>query len=168
MDAHFFLVIALILVSTKAFSILFNRIHLPQIVGALVAGVLLGPAVLNWMEPNEIISVFAEFGVIFLLFTAGMETDFRQLRSTAKASLLISVLGIIAALGGGFAIARIFNYGYIASFCIGAVIASMSTSITVEALHEMGKLKTKPFSSSSYWPSLWVWAPAAFLSQPWR
>jgi Kef-type K+ transport system membrane component KefB len=143
MDSSLYLVIALILVSTKAFALLFNRIHFPKVVGALTAGVLLGPAVFNLVQPNETIGTIAEFGVIFLLFSAGMETDFRQLRQSLKASLLISVLGVAAALGGGFAVAFAFGKPSFESFCIGAIIASMSTSITVETLHEMGKLKTK-------------------------
>jgi len=142
-DTNFLLFIALILLCTKAFSIFMKRIHLPQVIGALMAGVLLGPAVFKLIEPNETISVIAEFGVVLLLFSAGMETDFRQLRSSIKSSLLVSALGVAAALGGGFAIAFLFGKPTFESFFIGVVIASMSTSITVEALSEMGKLKTK-------------------------
>jgi len=141
-DTQLLLVVALILLATKALAIFMKRIHLPQVVGSLVAGVLLGPAVFNLIEPNETVSVIAEFGVILLLFTAGMETDFRQLRKTLKSSLLISALGVILALGGGFAVAFLFGNPSFESFFIGVVIASMSTSITVEALSEMGKLKT--------------------------
>lgn len=143
MDSHLLLTIALILISTKTLSLLMRKIHLPQVIGALLAGLLLGPVVFNLMEPNETISVIAEFGVIFLLFSAGVETDLRQLRSSIKASLLISSLGIVLALGGGFAVALLFGKSWFESFCIGVVIASMSTSITVEALQDMGKLKTK-------------------------
>ena len=142
-DTHILLIFALILLSTKVFAILMRRIHIPQVIGALAAGLLLGPAVFNLIEPNDTISVFAEFGVIFLLFTAGMETDFKQLRNSLKVSLLVSSLGVIAALGGGFAVALLFGKPSFESFFIGVVIASMSTSITVEALQEMGKLKTK-------------------------
>ena len=142
-DTQLLLVIALILLSTKALAIGMKRIHLPQVVGALIAGVLLGPSALDLFEPNEAISVIAEFGVILLLFTAGMETDFRQLRSSIKSSLLISALGVTVALGGGFAAAFLFGIPSFESFFVGVVIASMSTSITVEALSEMGKLKTK-------------------------
>ena len=142
-DTNLLLIIALVLLSTKVIAILMRRIHLPQVVGALIAGVLLGPAALGLVEPNETISVIAEFGVIFLLFSAGMETDFRQLRSCFKSSLLISVLGVAVALGGGFAVACLFGKPSFESFFIGVIIASMSTSITVEALQEMGKLKTK-------------------------
>jgi len=120
-----------------------QRVHLPQIIGALIAGVLLGPAVLDFIRPGETISVIAEFGVILLLFSAGMETDFKQLRKSAKSSLLISILGIVLALGGGFAVAFLFGTPTFESFFIGVIIASMSTSITVEALQEMGKFKTK-------------------------
>jgi len=142
-DTQLLLFIAVILITTKAFSIVMKRIHLPQVVGALVAGVLLGPAAFGLVEPNEVISVIAEFGVILLLFAAGMETDFRQLRHSWKSALLISILGVIVALGGGFAAAVLFGEPTFESFFIGVVIASMSTSITVETLTEMGKLRTK-------------------------
>ena len=142
-DTRLLLFIALILLSTKVFAIFMKHIHLPQVIGALAAGVLLGPAVFNLIEPNETISAIAEFGVILLLFSAGMETDFRQLRSSLKSSLVVSALGVAAALGGGFAVALLFGKPSFESFFIGVVIASMSTSITVEALSEMGKLKTK-------------------------
>ena len=142
-DTNFLLIIALILLFTKAFSLFVRRLHLPQVIGALIAGVLLGPAVFGLAEPNETISTIAEFGVILLLFAAGMETDYRQLRSSLKSSLLISALGVVLALGGGFAVAFLFGKPSFESFFIGVVIASMSTSITVEALSEMGVLKTK-------------------------
>ena len=142
-DTQLFLIIALILLSTKVFAIAMKRIHLPQVIGALAAGVLLGPAVFNLVRPNEIISTIAQIGVILLLFSAGMETDLKMLRGSLKSSLLISVLGIAAALGGGFAAAFLFGKPSFESFFVGVIIASMSTSITVEALSEMGKLKTK-------------------------
>ncbi|MDR0502163.1 MAG: cation:proton antiporter [Treponema sp.] len=146
-DTRILLIIALILLTTKAFSIAMKKIHMPQVIGALIAGVLLGPAVFKLVEPNDTIGVIAEFGVIFLLFAAGLETDFRQLKGMLKPSLLISVLGVVVALGGGFGLALLFSktlgLSVFQSFYIGVVIASMSTSITVEALSEMGKLKTK-------------------------
>jgi Kef-type K+ transport system membrane component KefB len=72
-----------------------------------------------------------------------METDFSRLRKSVKSSLLISLLGVAAALGGGFLVAFLFGNPTFESFFIGVIIASMSTSITVETLNEMGKLKTK-------------------------
>jgi len=142
-DMQILLFIALILFSTKVLAIFIKRIHLPQVVGALVAGVLLGPAVFNLIAPNATISVLAQLGIILLLFSAGMETDFKQLRDSLKHSLLISVLGIVASLGGGFVVAFLSGKPSFESFFIGVVIAAMSTSITVETLQEMGKIKTK-------------------------
>ena len=142
-NTNILLFIALILLSTKVLAIFMRSLHLPQVVGALTAGVLLGPSVFNLIAPNETISAISEFGVIFLLFSAGLETDYRQLRNVLKPSLLISALGVIVALGGGFAVAFLFGYSAFESFFIGIVIASMSTSITVEVLQEMDKLKTK-------------------------
>jgi len=146
-DINILLVIALILFTTKILAIFTRRINMPQVVGALAAGIILGPAVLGVVEPNEAISVIAEFGVIVLLFSAGMETDFRQLRTSFKSSALIAVLGVSLALGGGFGIALLFGMPTFESFFIGVVIASTSTSITVEALNEMGKLKSKSGTS---------------------
>jgi Kef-type K+ transport system membrane component KefB len=142
-DTHILLVIALILLSTKASSIFMRRLHLPQVIGALMAGLLLGPAVFKLVEPNETISVIAELGVLFLLFSAGMETDLKQLRSSLKASVFITIFGVAAAIGGGFAVAFLMGNTSFESFFIGIIIASMSTSITVETLQEMGTLKTK-------------------------
>ena len=146
-DTYILLIIALILLTTKVFSITMKSIHMPQVIGALIAGVLLGPAVFKLVEPNETIGTIAEFGVIFLLFSAGLETDFRQLKVMLKPSLLISGLGVVVALGGGFVLALLFSktlgLSLFQSFFLGVVIASMSTSITVETLSEMGKLKTK-------------------------
>jgi Kef-type K+ transport system membrane component KefB len=143
MDSRLLFMIALILLSTKALSLASRRFHLPRVVGALLAGILLGPTGFNLMEPNELIATLAEIGVVLLLFSAGMETDFNKLRHSFKASLIISVLGIAAALGGGFAVAILFGMTPFESFFVGLIIASMSTSITVEALQELGKLKTR-------------------------
>jgi len=146
-NPQIFLFVALILIATKAFRLITQRAHLPKVVGALVAGIVLGPTALNIVEPNEAIHLLAEIGVVLLLFTAGLETDFKQLRDGLKSSLLIGVLGIIAALGGGFAISLLLGKPMFESFFIGVVIASSSTSITVETLHEIGKFKTKSGTS---------------------
>jgi Kef-type K+ transport system membrane component KefB len=147
MHTNFILIFSLILFTTKFFGILTKRAHLPQVVGALVAGIVLGPSVLGLIEPNETLAVIAELGVIVLLFSAGMEMDFKELRSLLKPSIVIASLGIFAALGGGFLAAFAVGLPLFESFFIGVIIASTSTSITVEALHEMGKLKTRSGSA---------------------
>ena len=139
--------LALILISTKLFGLITKKVRMPQVVGALVAGVILGPAVLNVLSETEFIQKLAELGVIVLMFTAGLETDINQLKKTGKASFIIAVLGVIIPLAGGFFIASIFNKGndvntILQNVFIGIILTATSVSITVETLKEMGKLNT--------------------------
>ncbi|WP_221388573.1 cation:proton antiporter [Clostridium perfringens] len=140
--------LALILISTKLFGLITKKVRMPQVVGALVAGVILGPAVLNVLSETEFIQKLAELGVIVLMFTAGLETDINQLKKTGKASFIIAVLGVIIPLAGGFFIASIFNNGndvntILQNVFIGIILTATSVSITVETLKEMGKLNTR-------------------------
>lgn len=140
--------LALILISTKLFGLITKKVRMPQVVGALVAGVILGPAVLNVLSETEFIQKLAELGVIVLMFTAGLETDINQLKKTGKASFIIAVLGVIIPLAGGFFIASIFNKGndvntILQNVFIGIILTATSVSITVETLKEMGKLSTR-------------------------
>ncbi len=128
--------LALILISTKLFGLITKMVRMPQVVGALVAGVILGPAVLNVLSETEFIQKLAELGVIVLMFTAGLETDINQLKKTGKASFIIAVLGVI------------FNKGndvntILQNVFIGIILTATSVSITVETLKEMGKLNTR-------------------------
>ncbi|MDK0695722.1 cation:proton antiporter [Clostridium perfringens] len=140
--------LALILISTKLFGLITKKVKVPQVVGALLAGVILGPAVLNVLSETEFIQKLAELGVIVLMFTAGLETDINQLKKTGKASFIIAVLGVIIPLAGGFFIASIFNKGndvntILQNVFIGIILTATSVSITVETLKEMGKLSTR-------------------------
>ncbi|ELC8426040.1 cation:proton antiporter [Clostridium perfringens] len=140
--------LALILISTKLFGLITKKVRMPQVVGALVAGVILGPAVLNVLSETEFIQKLAELGVIVLMFTAGLETDINQLKKTGKAAFIIAVLGVIIPLAGGFFIASIFNKGndvntILQNVFIGIILTATSVSITVETLKEMGKLNTR-------------------------
>lgn len=140
--------LALILISTKLFGLITKKIRMPQVVGALVAGVVLGPAFFNVLSETEFIQNLAELGVIVLMFTAGLETDINQLKKTGKASFIIAVLGVIIPLVGGFFIASIFNKGndvntILQNVFIGIILTATSVSITVETLKEMGKLNTR-------------------------
>ncbi len=147
----FFMDLAIILLATKLFGVLAKKLHLPQVVGALIAGLVLGPTLLNLVHESEFIDKMAELGVIVIMFTAGMETDIKQLKSTGKASFIIAMMGILLPLGAGFLVAGIYyqNMGSMTqvelfkNIFIGVILTATSVSITVEALREMGKLKTK-------------------------
>ena len=147
----FFLDLAIILVCTKLFGVIAKKLQLPQVVGALIAGLVLGPTLLNLVHESEFIDKMAELGVIVIMFTAGMETDIHQLKSTGKASLMIALMGILIPLGGGFLVAGVFYQNLSAltqaellkNIFIGVILTATSVSITVAALREMGKLKTR-------------------------
>ena len=148
----FILDLALILLSTKIFGLITKKLQLPQVVGALIAGVVLGPAVLGWLTETEMIHGISELGVIVLMFSAGLETDVKQLKYTGKSSLIIAVLGVIIPLIGGFALASIFNPGatqieVLQNVFIGVILTATSVSITVGTLKELGKLSTKTGST---------------------
>ncbi len=121
-------------------------------VGALLAGLLLGPACLNILHETDFIIQLAELGVIVLMFTAGLETDINELKKSGKASLIIAILGMIIPLAGGFILASIFNKGgisdasalpFLQNIFIGIILTATSVSITVETLKELGKLSTR-------------------------
>lgn len=153
MSYNFLLDLALILLSTKVLGLLTRRFKMPQVVGALLAGVILGPAVLNTLSDVDFITKMSEVGVIVLMFTAGMETDIKELKKTGAASFIIALIGVLVPLGGGFLLAHFFNGSdlsqgatasiFLQNMFIGVILTATSVSITVETLKEMGKLNTR-------------------------
>ena len=146
--------LALILLSTKVFGLITRRVKLPQVVGALLAGLILGPACIGILHQTDFIYQVSEIGVIVLMFCAGLETDIDELKKSGKASFVIALLGVIVPLLGGFAVAAYFNRpGMLAptadvslilqNVFIGVILTATSVSISVETLKEMGKLNTK-------------------------
>ena len=146
--------LALILLSTKLLGLLTKKFQMPQVVGALLAGLVLGPALLGLIKETDFIHSTAEIGVIVLMFCAGMETDVKELKKSGKASFVIALIGVIVPLIGGFGVAYFFNQpGVIESdasgsillqnIFIGIILTATSVSISVETLKELGKLKTR-------------------------
>ena len=146
--------LAIILISTKVLSLVTKKFSMPQVVGALLAGLLWGPAVLGVLNETEFIDQVAELGVIVLMFCAGLETDMKELKRTGKASFVIALRGVIVPLIGGFGIAFVFNRPgliessastsvFLQNMFIGVILTATSVSITVETLKEMGKLNTR-------------------------
>ena len=144
----FLLVISIILLSTKALGTMSEKVHMPQVVGALLAGIILGPSVLGIITQTSYIHQTAEIGVILLMFLAGLDTDLDELKQNGLASILIAILGVLLPLIGGTIVFCKFypiEHGDYQSFLkalfIGVVLTATSVSITVETLREMGKLK---------------------------
>ena len=101
----YILFIALILMSTKVLGLMTKKIHLPQVVGALIAGLVLGPG-LGLVHETEFIKNISEIGVIVLMFSAGLETDIKELKKCGLASFVIALIGVIVPLAGGFGAAQ--------------------------------------------------------------
>lgn len=146
----FLLFVAIILFSTKIFSLLSQKVNMPQVVGALLVGVLLGPSCLNILHETDFLTKSAEIGVIFLVFLAGLDTDFDDLKATGKSAVIIAFVGVLIPLGSGFLTYFLFFHGerpdtmiFLESAFVGIVLTATSVSITVETLREMGKLKGK-------------------------
>lgn len=145
----FILSLAVILLATKALGVLSERVHMPQVVGALVAGVLLGPSVFGFVSETDFLVKTSEIGVIMLMFLAGLDTDLAELKKTGFASFVIAVIGAVLPLIGGTICYEIFfkdvadPMDFLKALFIGVVLTATSVSITVETLREMGKLKGK-------------------------
>lgn len=147
MSYHYLVDIALILLSTKVLGIVTKRLQMPQVVGALLAGIVLGPAVLGVIQSTEFLSQVSELGVIVMMFTAGLGTSLDDLKHSGKSGFLVALCGVIVPLIGGTALAMLFNSSgsdnvFIQDVFVGVVLTATSVSITVETLKEMGKLTT--------------------------
>ena len=146
MSYHFLFEIALILLSTKVLGIITKRFALPQVVGSLLAGLIMGPAMLNILQETALMDQLAELGVIVLMFNAGLETDLGELKKAGKSAFIIALIGVLVPLAGGFVLASFFNRGpdtMLQNCFIGVVLTATSVSITVETLKEIGKLSTR-------------------------
>lgn len=151
MESYDFLwIVAIILLSTKIFSLLSKKVNMPQVVGALLVGVILGPSCLNLVQESDFLSKTAELGVIFLMFLAGLDTDFEELKYTGKSAFVIALCGVLLPLVSGFLTFFLFFRGNSAdskltleALFVGIILTATSVSITVETLREMGKLKGK-------------------------
>lgn len=151
MNYDYLLYLAIILLSTKVLGLVTSRAHMPQVVGALLAGLILGPACLNLIHGSTFLSQVSEIGVIVLMFMAGLETDTQELKKSGLASFIIALIGVIVPLLGGLGIAYVCNVAskdlptsaLLQDIFIGIILTATSVSITVETLKELGKVSTK-------------------------
>ena len=145
----YLLLLALILLSTKVFGLVTEKIHMPQVVGALLAGIILGPSGFGVLQSTDFLVKTAEIGVIMLMFTAGIDTDLEEVKRTGVQALVIAVAGVVVPLllcGGlyyAFFMDEFSFYNVLKAAFVGSVFSATSVSITVETLNEMGKLKTR-------------------------
>ena len=135
---HFFLLLLAILFAARVFGELAARIGAPTVIGELFAGVLLGPSLLGWVEPTEVIQLLAEIGIILLLFEIGLETDIMRLARTGLKSLTVAAAGMIVPFAGGFAISFwLFHQSMLVALFIAGTLTATSIGITVRVLMDL-------------------------------
>ncbi len=148
--------LALIMACSKFLSKVCTKINMPQVVGLLLSGVIIG--LINYIPNQEIltetsmegIGFIAKLGVILIMFSAGLETDVKQIKSVGAPAMVITLAGVVFPMGLGFLVACIFNGGFSAgrdvilnNLFYGVILTATSVSVSVATLKELGKLNSK-------------------------
>lgn len=137
-----FALFALVL-SALLFGSLARRLGQPTVIGQVVAGVVVGPGLLGWVEVNLTLQALAEFGAIFLMFMVGLETRLRDLMAVGKEALLVAILGIALPMAGGYAWGMFEDHSRLQSLFIGTAMVATSVGITAQVLKELGVLDSQ-------------------------
>jgi len=136
----FFLSLVLILVAARIFGELAAWLKVPSVMGEMLAGIILGPSLLGWVEVNEIIQTLAEIGLILLLFEVGLETDISRLADRGQKAGVVALGGFVAPFAGGFLLAYlIFDFSLLLSLFIGGTLTATSIGVTVRVLRDLGR-----------------------------
>ncbi len=138
--------LAIILLSTKFFGLVSRRVQMPAVVGALLAGIILGPSCLGVVQETDFLNKAAEIGVIILMFLSGLETNLDELKENGVASFIVAIIGVVVPLLGGALTYYFMNpegstsIDMLKAVFVGVTLTATSVSITVETLRELGKL----------------------------
>ncbi len=132
-----------VLLAAKIGDEIFKRLRQPALVGEILAGVVIGPSVLGLVKPNETLEVFAELGVVFLLFWVGLETRLSEMRAVGGTAVRVGVMGVVVPFAAGYAAGVIFDQRAETSVFIGAALVATSVGITSAVLIELEALATK-------------------------
>ena len=142
MDAKYLLDIGLIILFVRFFNIITEKIKFPKVVGSLLAGVVLGPAILNLVQPTKELDLLANISIIFIMFLAGMQTKLKKFISGTRKFAVIAFLGVFFPLGCGILVSNLYTSDPSINLFFGLVLTISSVSITIESLIELKKLKT--------------------------
>ncbi|WP_425325123.1 cation:proton antiporter [Paenibacillus dendritiformis] len=137
------LMLLIVLTATKLAGDLTVRLGQPSVLGKLIVGIIVGPAVLGWVTNGEIVRDMAEVGVILLMFIAGLETDLEQLKQNWKASVAVALGGIILPFIGGYLGGTALGMDQGQSLFIGLLLCATSVSISVQTLKDLGQLSSR-------------------------
>lgn len=150
MQIELFKDLAIIILFAKLFGLLAKKLRAPQVVGEIIAGLIIGPSILGFVEQSDFITQMAEIGVLLLMFSAGLETDLKDLIKTGPTALAIACAGVAVPLAGGWLLYSCFygfspagSEGFYRAIFTGVIMTATSVGITVQTLRELGKLKGK-------------------------
>jgi Kef-type K+ transport system membrane component KefB len=132
------LTILLIFGGAKILSEVFERLGMPGVVGEIVAGVILGPSLLSWIKPNEMLETAAEIAVMFLLFQVGLEVKPSELVRLGGIALVVAVLGVVLPFLFGWGIMSLYGEPQIEAVFVGTALVATSVGITANVLAAKG------------------------------
>lgn len=135
--------LAVILLASKLAGDISVRLGQPSVLGKLLIGIVLGPALLGVITSTDVLGELSQIGVILLMFIAGLETDMNEFKRTGKASAYVGIAGIIVPLSLGYVAGSMMGLPAFQSVFLGLLLSATSVSISVQALKEMGSLKTR-------------------------
>jgi Kef-type K+ transport system membrane component KefB len=139
-----FLMLVALVTAARIGGTLATRIGQPAVLGELVAGILIGPSLLGFVDPNDpFIHVLAEFGVVILLFQIGLHTDLGALIKVGPAAAAVGVVGVVLPFGTGFLTARVLGVPLMPSIVCGAAMTATSIGISARILGDLGSLDTR-------------------------
>jgi Kef-type K+ transport systems, membrane components len=120
--------------TAKLFAELFERLKQPGVVGEILAGILIGPSVLGWVQPNELLTALSELGVMFLLFRVGLEVKASELFRVGATAAIVAAFGVAVPFISGWAILSLWGEPQIEAIFVGAAMVATSVGITAQVL----------------------------------
>lgn len=135
--------LAIILLASKIAGDISVRLGQPSVLGKLLVGIVLGPSVLGLVNDTDILHEISQIGVILLMFIAGLETDVDEFKRTGKASAVVGTAGVAVPMSLGYAAGMVMGMPVLEAIFLGLLLSATSVSISVQALKEMGRLKSK-------------------------
>ena len=141
--AQFLLLLAVILVAAKVLGEVAERFGQPAVIGELLAGVLLGPSVIGFVDPTlPSLHLIAEIGVVLLLFGIGLETDLKRLMSVGGAAFAVATVGVVLPFALGFWVSRSLGLDLLPAIVAGAALTATSVGITARVFSDLGRLQS--------------------------
>jgi Kef-type K+ transport system membrane component KefB len=140
---HLPLVLLLIFGTAKLFANIFEYVGQPGAAGEIVAGVILGPSVLNWVHPDDVLTALAEMGVLFLLFRVGLEAKVSELMRVKGSAVLVAILGVVLPFAAGWGVMALAGMSRIEAIFVGAALVATSVGITAQVLRSKGLLEER-------------------------